>query len=117
MRDAWFVGYTPQLVAAVYVGDDHGKTLGATGGALAVPIWAQFMQPAHEGLPVEDFVRPEGIEEATICVKSGLAARQACPADTLRTELLLAGTVPTERCTVHRPQVEWRFPWDWFRNR
>jgi len=117
MRDAWFVGYTPQLVAAVYVGNDHGQTLGTTGGALAVPIWAQFMQAAHAGLPAEDFVRPEGIEEGTICVESGLAARQACPDDTVRTELFLAGTAPTERCTVHRPPVEWRYPWDWFRNR
>lgn len=115
MLDAWFVGYTPQLVAAVYVGNDRGETLGGTGGALAVPIWAHFMQAAHKGLPIEDFTRPEGIEEITICVESGLAAREACPADTLRTELFLTGTAPAEPCDVHRPALEWRFPWDWFR--
>ena len=117
MRDAWFVGYTPQLVAAVYVGDDHNESLGATGGALAVPIWARFMQAAHQGKPVQDFVRPEGLEEMAICIESGLAVRQACPDETRRTELFLTGTAPTQRCTVHRPRIEDIFPWDWFRNR
>ncbi len=119
MRDAWFVGYTPQLVAAVYVGDDRNVTLGATGGALAVPIWAQFMRDAHTGLPAEEFVRPNGLEEGTICTVSGLLARDACEPNVRRTELFLEGTVPAERCTVHRldRDWDWRFPWDWFRVR
>jgi len=63
-RDAWFVGYTPQLVTSVWVGyykqetpmlNVHGRR--GFGGTLAAPIWERFMRPAHEGLPVLDFKR------------------------------------------------------------
>lgn len=63
-RDAWFAGYTPQLSTAVWVGyyqqelpmlNVHGRR--GFGGTLAAPIWARFMRPAHEGLPVQDFER------------------------------------------------------------
>lgn len=114
-RDAWFVGYTPNLVCAVYVGDDENLPLTGTGGGLATPIWAEFMKKAHEGIPTEDFVRPEGIEEATICLSSSLLARAECPDELRRTELFVAGTAPTEGCTVHTPPPFFRWPWEWFR--
>jgi len=115
-RDAWFVGYTPQLVCAVYVGDDDNLSLGGTGGGLATPVWAEFMRDTHKALPVQNFARPEGIEDVTICSSSWLIAREECPAELRRTELYVAGTAPQEACTVHEPQPFFPWPWNWFRN-
>ncbi|MDR1511350.1 MAG: transglycosylase domain-containing protein [Endomicrobium sp.] len=75
--DAWFIGYTPQLVSGVWVGyDDNSISLGerATGGAIACPIWTQFMKKALEGEPVIGFSQPENIEWALIDQKTGLLA-------------------------------------------
>ena len=115
-RDAWFVGYSPTLVCAVYVGDDENIPLGGTGGGLATPVWAEFMRDAHVGLPIQDFVRPDGIEEATICQSSSLLARAECPTELRRTELFMPGTAPTEGCSVHEPKPLFPWPWNWFRN-
>ena len=63
-RDAWFVGFTPDLVAGVWLGDDHGKPMrGVTGGELPAEIWARFMTAAEQGLPVSDF-GPEPVDIA-----------------------------------------------------
>ena len=61
-KDAWFVGYTPNLVASVWVGNDNNDSLaGVTGGALPAQIWRTFMEKAVQGLPNRDFVRPDGL--------------------------------------------------------
>jgi penicillin-binding protein 1A len=65
--DAWFCGFTPQFTTIVWFGyEDNQKSLGrgneATGGFLASPVWTDFMLVAHEGLPVEDFRVPPGVE-------------------------------------------------------
>ncbi|MFZ4640605.1 MAG: transglycosylase domain-containing protein [Nodosilinea sp.] len=59
-RDVWFVGYVPQLAAAVWVGNDNYARLraGATGGTYAAPVWRDFMQRALANVPVEGFKRP-----------------------------------------------------------
>lgn len=56
-RDTWFAGYTPQLACVVWLGNDDNSRLGATatGGVLAAPLWRQFMDLAHRGLPVRGF--------------------------------------------------------------
>ena len=76
LRDAWFIGYTPELVTGVWVGyDDHrpmGK--GETGSRAASPIWLYYMSKALEGRPVVDFQAPEGIVFAKIDARSGLLA-------------------------------------------
>jgi penicillin-binding protein 1A len=56
-RDIWFVGYVPQLAAAVWVGNDDYSPIGygATGGTYVAPIWRNFMQRALQGVPVENF--------------------------------------------------------------
>jgi penicillin-binding protein 1A len=76
LRDAWFIGYTPELVTGVWVGyDDHrpmGK--GETGSRAASPIWLDFMSKVLEGLPVVDFQAPEGVVFAKIDARSGLLA-------------------------------------------
>ncbi|MCB2192564.1 MAG: PBP1A family penicillin-binding protein [Deltaproteobacteria bacterium] len=63
LRDAWFVGYSPQLICGVWVGRDDNSPLGKreTGARAAGPIWRQFMGKALEGQPAEDFPVPDGV--------------------------------------------------------
>lgn len=77
MKDAWFVGYIPQLVAGVWVGfDNQERSLGkaGTGGQAAAPIWADFMSGAVKGVPVERFEPPEDITYVRINPKTGQIA-------------------------------------------
>ncbi len=62
-NDAWFVGFTPGMVTAVWVGFDQPQSLGdkETGGAVAGPIWNTFMKGALDGTPVQPFRAPEGV--------------------------------------------------------
>lgn len=95
VRDAWFVGYSPALVAGVWVGYDNNDSLGRgeSGGSTALPIWVNFMREAHEGQDTPDFgPPPEGIVERRVDPESGLLAREGQPA---RVEYFLAGTEPT----------------------
>jgi penicillin-binding protein 1A len=72
-RDAWFLGFTPELVAGVWVGYDDGRTLGKleTGGRAAAPIWLAFMREATRGRPPVAFPVPEGVEFARIDAATG----------------------------------------------
>lgn len=95
VRDAWFVGYSPALVAGVWVGYDNNDSLGRgeSGGSTALPIWVNFMREAHEGLDTPGFgPPPEGIVERRVDPESGLLARDGQPS---RVEYFLAGTEPT----------------------
>jgi penicillin-binding protein 1A len=94
MKDAWFVGYVPQLVAGVWVGYDHEKSLGAggSGGSAAAPIWTEFMKRALAGTPVQTFQPPPDVTFAVINPKTGLLARPGS-ADSVR-ECFIAGTEP-----------------------
>ncbi len=61
-KDAWFVGFTPDISAAVWVGNDIASDLdGMTGGTTPAVIWRKFMSEAHKGIPVHDFIRPSGV--------------------------------------------------------
>jgi penicillin-binding protein 1A len=76
-RDAWFVGYTPNLTVGVWVGfDDQNQTMGkmGTGGRVAAPIWLDFMKPALAGTPVRDFEIPDNITCVNIDPYSGKRA-------------------------------------------
>lgn len=103
--DAWFVGYTPSVVCAVWVGYDDRRTMGKnmTGGLIAAPIWASFMSEALESAPREDFTRPSGLVTAVVDPASGKLATKACPRT--RVELYLEGQAPTQPCTAEeRPE-------------
>ncbi|MCA1650824.1 MAG: PBP1A family penicillin-binding protein [Acidobacteria bacterium] len=78
--DAWFVGYTPHLIAGVWFGLDHPAPImrGGFGGVVAVPAWAQFMRKATEGAKPDWYAMPEGIEKVAICRLSGARATEAC---------------------------------------
>ena len=73
MDDAWFIGYTPQLLAGLWVGFDEKRSLGKgeTGGRIAAPVWARFMERALDGEPILDFPVPAGISFAWINAHSG----------------------------------------------
>jgi penicillin-binding protein 1A len=75
-KDAWFVGYTPDLVSAVWVGFDDMKSLGPqeTGARAASPIWVSFMKDFLSG-EIEDFTVPEGIVSYTIDSATGLLSK------------------------------------------
>jgi penicillin-binding protein 1A len=95
-RDAWFVGFTPELVAGVWVGFDDHAPLGPreTGAVAALPPWVSFMQAALGGRAPQDFPLVPGVEQVRIDAASGkLAAPDAADAPFVP---FLAGTAPTE---------------------
>ncbi|MEI5679715.1 MULTISPECIES: penicillin-binding protein 1A [unclassified Mesorhizobium] len=75
-KDAWFVGYTPNLVMGLYMGFDKPQGLGkgSTGGGLAAPIFKEFMGDAMKGMPIVDFKVPEGMKLIAINRKTGMRA-------------------------------------------
>src|SRR5215470_2865475 len=75
-HDAWFVGFTPDLLAGVWVGFDSERSLGSkeTGGVAACPIWTAFMKEALANTPVEDFPVPKGVTMVQIDPATGLRA-------------------------------------------
>ncbi len=79
-RDAWTVGYTPQLVTGVWVGNsDNSPMVGVPGAAGAGPIWHNFMEAAHAELPVKDFAQPSGIVKHEVSADSGARPTEHCP--------------------------------------
>jgi penicillin-binding protein 1A len=100
-RDAWFVGFTPDLLAAVWVGFDDMKKLGRgeAGGKTAAPIWADFMAKATAGRPTKDFAQPPGVVVQRIDKASGLLAAAGQETNTLD-EVFLDGTAPTEHAAA-----------------
>lgn len=92
-RNAWFIGFTPSLVAGVWVGNDDDSPMNrVVGGSVPARIWASFMKQATAGEPKDDWPRPEGIVEETVCGTSGLLASPSCPDP--RPELFIRGTEP-----------------------
>ena len=98
-RDSWFVGYTPDVVCAVWVGYDSGADTGVTGARGALRIWARFLRALYPESGPVTLRPPEGIEFAEIDPESGFLATSACP-QTLR-EAYLSGTAPKESCPLH----------------
>jgi len=100
LRDAWFVGFTPELLTVVWVGFDDNQTIGLSGAQAALPIWTQFMKAALAGHTNTSFDVPEGVEFTTIDPDTGKLATARCP----RTinEAFLPGSQPTEFCELHR---------------
>lgn len=99
-RDAWFIGYTPFLSTAVWMGnDDFSPMMGVAGGDLPAQVWATFMREAHRTLPPTTFAVPEGIMQVKLCADSGLLALPTCPHTVL--EYLPTTRVPDQQCMTH----------------
>ncbi|RME48144.1 MAG: penicillin-binding protein 1C [Caldilineae bacterium] len=94
-RDSWVIGYTPDLVVGVWVGNaDYSPMENVTGLVGAGPIWQRFMERAHIGLPAQEFPRPEDVVEIEICADSGTRPSDACPQT--RTEFFAADQPPLD---------------------
>jgi len=115
-NDAWFVGFTPSLVAGVWVGFDQPHTIlpGGFAADVAVPLWAAFMKSATKGAKPEWLQVPEGVVTANVCRMSGKLATEGCEhADVIDdkghlvqrsmvyTEYFAKGTQPTTTCDIH----------------
>ena len=96
-RDAWFVGFTPEVVAGVWVGFDDRRSLGRreSGARSALPIWIDVVRSATEGRPAVAFPIPSGVVSARIDPRTGLLAYEG-QADAID-EVFLEGRAPTER--------------------
>ena len=96
MKDAWFIGYVPQLVAGVWVGYDQERSLGAagSGGQAAAPIWTGFMSQALANTPIQKFVPPPEVSFVSIDPRTGFLAKQGQPNSLM--ECFVSGTEPTE---------------------
>jgi penicillin-binding protein 1B len=98
-RDAYFIGYTRQLVCGVWVGFDQPESIGLTGAQAALPGWVHFMTKAVRQPQLGFGPPPGGITMVTVDPTSGGIATPSCP----RTVSLpyLSGTEPTQQCTLH----------------
>jgi penicillin-binding protein 1A len=102
--DAWFTGFTPQIVTGVWVGfDDFRISLGRgqDGAKTALPIWAPYMKAVHDtlGLPVLDFQMPDGVVRVEICNDTKKLANDVCP--NIIEEVFLRQYAPTTNCRKH----------------
>ena len=94
-RDNWTVGYTPDLVTGVWVGNADNSPMEQVSGVTgAGPIWHDFMETALLGRPALAFSRPEGLVQAEVCAISGKLPSEQCPHRTI--EWFIEGSVPTE---------------------
>jgi penicillin-binding protein 1B len=100
-RDAWFVGFTPELLTVVWVGFDQKRPLDLAGAEAALPIWTTFMKQATAGLPVSSFVPPPGVTLVRIDPLSGGLASPHCP-QTIE-EAFYTEQEPTTPCPLHEP--------------
>jgi membrane carboxypeptidase/penicillin-binding protein len=100
LRDAWFVGFTPELLTVVWVGFDDNTALGLSGSQAALPIWTSFMMRALSGHPNMWLSEPGGLVYADIDKDTGKLAGPACPR--VLHEAFLPGTAPTEMCDLHK---------------
>ncbi len=100
LRDAWFAGYTPDLLCVVWVGYDDNTPLRLSGAKAALPIWVEFMKNAVAGTKQRPFdIPPENVIFVDIDKETGLLATPNCPKKI--SEAFIAGTEPLERCPLH----------------
>lgn len=102
-KDAWFLGYTPEIACGIWVGyDDHALSIGSrmSGGVVVAPIWTEFVQAALIGAAPQDFPVPPGVRFFAICSKTGDLATEFCPKP--RSSAFQVGTEPRIHCAEHR---------------
>ena len=106
-RDAWFVGFVPQLVTGVWVGNDNNASMeGVAEVAVCPRIWKEYNQIALANQPVLNFPKPEGLLTVNICMVSGKRAGEYCPITEQNYVSFWREDVPIETCDVHKPGDE-----------
>jgi penicillin-binding protein 1B len=100
LRDAWFVGFTPELLTVVWVGFDDNQPVGLSGSQAALPIWTNFMIRALAGHASVPFDAPDGVHFVDIDPDTGKLAAPGCPR--VFSEAFIFGTEPTEICELHK---------------
>jgi penicillin-binding protein 1C len=100
-HDNWTIGYTPELLTGVWVGNSNYEAMHEVNGLTgAAPIWHQFMRAVLQGHPDMPFTQPDSFVQATVCDLSGLLPTSACQHS--HPEWFIAGTLPTQTDTVYR---------------
>tara|TARA_Y100001970_G_scaffold189672_1_gene230576 strand:+ start:10083 stop:12230 length:2148 start_codon:yes stop_codon:yes gene_type:complete len=100
-RDAWFVGFVPQLVCATWIGnDDNSETVKVTGGWVPALMWKEFMTMATQKMPAQDFPRPKGLVSVKIDWLTGKLATQFSPKEYVYLEKFWSGKEPKEYDTA-----------------
>ncbi|MGI6227390.1 MAG: PBP1A family penicillin-binding protein [Peptococcales bacterium] len=101
-KDAWFVGYTPELVSVVWLGYDEPRQMSNVigGGNDAGPIWKEVMETAHKDLPGSQFQRPANIINLSVDAKSGLLPSELTPQEFITNEIFNKNFVPNEESSV-----------------
>lgn len=110
--DAWFIGYTPDIVVGVWVGFDTKKSLGSreTGAQAALPIWQHFMETALRGEPPTPFPDAENVTHAVVDHATGLRAVETAGCVERVQEAFIQGTEPTRDCSPAEHE-RLRLPW------
>ncbi len=101
-RDNWTVGYTSEVVVAVWAGNFDARPMGHVSGVTgAGPLWHRVMRLAAEYYPPQEFTRPSGLTELDVCPDTGLRAAPQCP--NRKTELFMEQHQPAGYCLAHQP--------------
>jgi penicillin-binding protein 1A len=104
--DAWYIGYTADLVAGTWIGFDRPKKIksNAQGGELAAPAWTAFMTEVYRRRQAPpDWPRPDGLIQRTVDGTSGMLPNPWCPPEAIRSEWFIPGTEPVGQCALHSP--------------
>jgi len=100
-HDNWTIGYTPDLLVGVWVGNSNYQAMhNVTGLTGAAPIWAETMRSILQGRPDKTFTQPDGLVQVKVCDLSGLLPTDSCPHT--KTEWFIAGTQPTTPDTFYQ---------------
>ena len=103
-RDAWFIGYSPNLLVGVWTGMDNEiaeANMVYNSGLFAQKIWQHAVVPYLSGREVLDFAKPPGVEELFICNISRMIATPSCPANNIRREVFFPSSSPKQYCNKH----------------
>jgi len=105
--DAWFIGYTPELVAGVWIGYDLEQRIlehNAGGGRITAPAWTAFMRDVYDRRPAPaDWTRPDSLVTREVDQTNGYLASPYCPLEVRHWDWFYPGTEPTQVCPVHSP--------------
>ncbi len=111
-KDAWFIGYVPQLITGVWAGNDDNTPMeGVTEVAVCPRMWKAYMERVLTGVPSQEFPMPQGLVSIEVCLDSGELATINCPQDRVISADYWWNKVPTGKCKKHEtPEWLWVLP-------